>query len=131
VAAHDAKFGMPEVRVGIPSVIHAALLPRLIGWGRARWLVMTAENIDAPTALAWGLVDVVAPQGGLDQSVEHVIAMLLECGPQALRAQKALLRRWEELPLTESVNLSVGVFGKSFLTDEPTRLMQDFINRKR
>src|SRR5207244_10240514 len=48
VAAHDAKFGMPEVKVGIPSVIHAALLPRLIGWGRARWLVMTAENIDAP-----------------------------------------------------------------------------------
>jgi enoyl-CoA hydratase/carnithine racemase len=46
IAAHDAKFGMPEVKVGIPSVIHAALLPRLIGWGRARWLVMTAENID-------------------------------------------------------------------------------------
>ena len=36
IAAHDAHFGMPEVRVGIPSVIHAALLPRLIGWGRAR-----------------------------------------------------------------------------------------------
>ena len=64
IAAHDARFGMPEVRVGIPSVIHAALLPRLIGWGRARWLVMTAENIDAPTALAWGLVDVVAPEAG-------------------------------------------------------------------
>ncbi len=131
VAAHDAKFGMPEVRVGIPSVIHAALLPRLIGWGRARWLVMTAENIDAPTALAWGLVDVVAPQGGLDAAVERVIGMLLECGPEALRSQKALLRQWEELPLTESVNLSVGVFGKSFLTDEPTRLMQAFVDRKR
>jgi enoyl-CoA hydratase/carnithine racemase len=131
VAASDAKFGMPEVRVGIPSVIHAALLPRLIGWGRARWLMMTAENIDAPTALAWGLVDVVAPQGGLDASVEHVIKALLECGPEALRSQKALLRQWEELPLTESVNLSVGVFGKSFLTDEPTRLMQAFVNRKR
>src|SRR6201994_4702300 len=36
VAAHDAKFGMPEVRVGIPSVIHAALLPRLLGWARGR-----------------------------------------------------------------------------------------------
>jgi enoyl-CoA hydratase/carnithine racemase len=107
------------------------LLPRLIGWGRARWLVMTAENIDAPTALAWGLVDVVAPQGGLDAAVERVIGMLLECGPEALRSQKALLRQWEELPLTESVNLSVGVFGKSFLTDEPTRLMQAFVNRKR
>src|SRR5580700_7407408 len=131
VAAHDARFGMPEVRVGIPSVIHAALLPRLIGSGRARWLVMTADNIDAPTALAWGLVDVVAPPGGLDASVEYVVKMLLECGPEALRSQKALLRQWEELPLTEAVNVSIGLFGKSFLTDEPKRLMQGFIDRKR
>ncbi len=131
IAAHDAKFGMPEVRVGIPSVIHAALLPRLIGWGRARWLMMTAENIDAPTALSWGLVDVVAPPGGLDDAIEHTVRTLLECGPEALRAQKALLRQWEELPLTESVNLSIGLFGKSFLTDEPKRLMQGFIDRKR
>src|SRR6201991_1007098 len=131
IAAHNARFGMPEVKVGIPSVIHAALLPRLIGWGRARWLLMTAENIDAPTALAWGLIDVVAAEGGLDAAVEHTVKSLLECGPEALRSQKALLRAWEELPLTESVNLSVGVFGKSFLTDEPTRLMQAFVDRKR
>jgi enoyl-CoA hydratase len=131
VAAHDAHFGMPEVRVGIPSVIHAALLPRLIGWGRARWLVMTAENIDAPTALAWGLIDVVAAAGGLDAAVEKTVTMLLECGPEALRAQKALLRQWEELPLRESVDLSIPVFGQSFLTGEPQRLMQGFIDRKR
>jgi enoyl-CoA hydratase/carnithine racemase len=131
IAAHDARFGMPEVRVGIPSVIHAALLPRLIGWGRARWLVMTAENIDAPTALAWGLVDGVAAAGGLDAAVEKTVAALLECGPEALRAQKALLRQWEELPLKQSVDLSIGVFGQSFLTGEPQRLMQAFIDRKR
>jgi enoyl-CoA hydratase/carnithine racemase len=131
IASHDAKFGMPEVRVGIPSVIHAALLPRLIGWGRARWLLMTAENIDADTALAWGLIDVVAPQGGLDAAVEKTVAMLLECAPEALRAQKALLRQWEELPLKESVNLSIGVFGQAFLTGEPQRLMQAFVDRKR
>ena len=101
------------------------------GWGRARWLVLAAENIDAPTALAWGLVDVVAPQGGLDAAVEHTVKALLECGPEALRAQKALLRQWEELPLTESVNLSVGVFGKSFQSGEPQRMMQAFLDRKR
>jgi enoyl-CoA hydratase len=131
IAAVDARFGMPEVRIGLPSVIHAALLPRLIGWSRARWLVMTAENIDAPTALAWGLVDVVAPAGFLDAAVENTVAALLECGPEALRAQKALLRQWEELPLKESVDLSIGVFGKSFLTGEPQRLMQAFVDRKR
>ena len=131
VAAQDAKFGMPEVRVGIPSVIHAALLPRLIGWGRARFLVMTAAIIDAPTALDWGLVDVVAEAGRLDAEVEKVVAMLLDCGPEALRSQKALLKQWEELPLKESVDLSIGVFGRSFLTDEPHRMMQAFIDRKR
>jgi enoyl-CoA hydratase/carnithine racemase len=131
IAAHDAKFAMPEVKVGIPSVIHAALLPRLIGWGRARWLIMTAATIDAPTALNWGLVDAVAPEGGLDAEVAKVIEALLECGPEALRSQKALLKQWEELPLKESVNLSIGVFGQSFLTDEPRRLMQGFLDRKR
>jgi enoyl-CoA hydratase len=131
VAAHDAKFGMPEVRVGIPSVIHAALLPRLIGWGRTRWLLLTAETIDAPTALAWGLVEKVAPEGELDAAVEHTVASLLACGPEALRAQKALLRQWEELPLKQSVDVSIGAFGRAFLTDEPTRLMQEFVNRKR
>jgi enoyl-CoA hydratase len=42
-----------------------------------------------------------------------------------------LCRRWEELPLAESVNLSVSEFGKSFLTGEPQRMMQGFLNRKR
>jgi enoyl-CoA hydratase/carnithine racemase len=74
---------------------------------------------------------VVAPEAGLDAAVEHTTAALLECGPEALRSQKALLRQWEELPLKEAVDLSIGVFGKSFLTDEPKRLMQGFIDRKR
>src|SRR5207244_1013928 len=111
IAAQDAKFAMPEVKVGIPSVIHAALLPRLIGWGRARWLIMTAATIDAPTALSWGLVDVVAGEAGLDAAVEATLAAILECAPEAMRSQKALLKQWEELPLKESVDLSIGVFG--------------------
>ena len=131
VAAHDAKFAMPEVKVGIPSVIQAALLPRLIGWGRARWLIMTAATIDAPTALNWGLVDAVAAEGGLDAEVEKLVEALLECGPEALRSQKAMLRQWEELPLKESMDLSVGVFGEAYLTGEPQKLMAGFINRKR
>lgn len=131
VAAHNSKFAMPEVKVGIPSVIQAALLPRLIGWGRARWLIMTAATIDAPTALNWGLVDVVAPEGELDAAVEQTIEAILECGPEAMRSQKALLKQWEELPLKESVNLSIGVFGEAYLTGEPQRLMQQFIDRKR
>ena len=57
VAAEGTKFSMPEVRLGIPSVVEAALLPRLMGTGRAAWLVLTGEAIDARRALEWGLVE--------------------------------------------------------------------------
>jgi enoyl-CoA hydratase/carnithine racemase len=131
IASQNAKFAMPEVKVGIPSVIHAALLPRLIGWGRARWLILTAATVDAPTALNWGLVDQVVPEADLDSAIETVAKAIAECGPEAMRSQKALLRQWEELPLPESVNLSIGVFGKSFLTGEPQRHMQTFLDRRK
>jgi enoyl-CoA hydratase/carnithine racemase len=92
---------------------------------------MTAATIDAPTALNWGLVDVVAAEGALDAEVEKLVEALLESAPEALRSQKAMLRQWEELPLKESMDLSVGVFGQAYLTGEPQKLMGDFINRKR
>ena len=63
IAADNAIFGMPEVKVGVPSVVEAALLPRLIGWGRTSRLLLTAETIDAAKAEAWGLVEEVVPVG--------------------------------------------------------------------
>src|SRR5581483_1467293 len=61
LAADTAMFGMPEVRLGIPSVVEAALLPYLIGWGRTRRILMTGETFDADRALAWGFVEAVHP----------------------------------------------------------------------
>src|SRR6185369_1598827 len=65
VAADGTKFSMPEVKLGIPSVVEAALLPRLMGSGRAAWLVLTGEPIDARRALEWGLVEEVASDADL------------------------------------------------------------------
>ncbi len=131
IASDQAKFAMPEVKVGIPSVIHAAMMPRVMGTSRARWLVMTGATIDADTALQWSLVDAVTTPDKLDAEVEKLLAELLECGAEALAAQKVLIRKWEELPLKEAVDASVSIFGQSFLTDEPQQHMQKFINRPR
>ena len=131
IAAPEAKFAMPEVKVGIPSVIHAALLPRLIGAGRARWLVMTGATIDAGTALGWGLIDLVAEPGKLDLALEATVANLLECGHEALKAQKILCRQWEDLPLQDCVRNSVTIFGQAFLTGEPQEHMRTFLERKK
>ena len=89
VASSNAVFGMPEVKVGIPSVVEAALLPGLIGWGRTRELLLFGENIDAATALAWGLVEQVVAPAELDAAVEARLDALLSAGPQAVRLQKS------------------------------------------
>lgn len=131
IAADTAKFAMPEVKVGIPSVIHAALMPRLIGMARARWLILTGATIDAATARDWGLVDLVAPAAALDAAVEAALRPVVACGPAALRAQKELLRAWEELPLSQAIDASIPVFGRAFGTGEPQAHMQAFLERKR
>lgn len=131
VASSTAKFAMPEVKVGIPSVIHAALMPRLIGSARARWLVLTGATIDAATAWDWGLVDVVTEPENLDNAVSEALAPILECGPAAISRQKELMNGWDELPLSVSVEQSIAAFGKAFETGEPQKYMQQFIDRKR
>src|SRR5690606_40996864 len=70
VATHDSTFGMPEVHVGIPSVIEAALLPSLIGWGRTRELLYTGTAIDAAEAERIGLVERSVPAEQLDAALE-------------------------------------------------------------
>jgi enoyl-CoA hydratase len=106
VAAEGTKFSMPEVRLGIPSVVEAALLPRLMGSGRAAWLVLTGEAIDARRALEWGLIEEIGVGSNL-------LDRLLSNDPQALRMQKQLLQLWEEAPLATSIAASIERFAQS------------------
>ena len=126
IAATGATFGMPEVRLGIPSVVEAAMLPRLVGAGRARWLVMTGESIGAGEALVWGLVEKMAPLEHLDAEVNKAVDAILAGDPEAMRAQKRLCKLWEEAPLAESVRLSIDEFAKSYAEGEPNRLVATF-----
>jgi len=119
IAADNACFGMPEVRLGIPSVIEAALLPRLVGAGRARWLVFTGEPIDAAQALAWGLVERVVPAASLATAVDATLDAILAGDDAALRAQKRLAKLWEEAPLDVSVRASIEEFGRAYESDRP------------
>jgi enoyl-CoA hydratase len=109
IAAEDTRFSMPEVRLGIPSVVEAALLPRLMGSGRAAWLVLTGEAIDARRALEWGLIEEIGNHAELDILVQK----LLKGDREALRMQKQLLQLWDESPLAESVAHSIQLFAEA------------------
>jgi len=114
VAAEGTKFSMPEVKLGIPSVVEAALLPRLMGSGRAAWLVLTGEPIDARRALEWGLVEEVASDADLE--AQRLVQTLLAASPKALREQKRLLQLWDEAPLATSVAASIAAFSRTTIS---------------
>ena len=126
LAAAHAVFGMPEVRLGIPSVVEAAMLPRLVGTGRARWLVMTGESIDTERALSWGLIEEVFSAESFEKQFEQRIDALLAGDPEAMRAQKRLCALWEEAPLAESVRASIDEFARSYEQGEPNRRIAAF-----
>ncbi|MBS1218233.1 MAG: enoyl-CoA hydratase [Proteobacteria bacterium] len=130
VASDAAKFGMPEVRVGIPSGMEAALLPRLIGWGKAAELVYTGDIIDAHEAHRIGFLQAVTPAAELDARVERWLDSILRGGPRVMRLQKALLLDWERLPLAQAIEAGIRACVDARSTDEPRRMMEAFINRK-
>lgn len=127
VACDDAVFGMPEVRFGIPSVVEAALLPRLLGRGRAAWLLLTGGNIDARSALEWGLVERVVPAAALDAEIEALVTAIRALDPQAVREQKRLLAFWDERPLSEGIAESVESLAQSYRDGVPNRLIGDYL----
>jgi enoyl-CoA hydratase/carnithine racemase len=127
IAAKGTRFAMPEVKLGIPSVVEAALLPRLIGSGRAAWLVLTGETIDAERAYAWGLVEELTDE--LDQTVGRVVQSLVAADPRALQQQKALLQLWEEAPLARSIDASLARFAEAYAGGVPPALRRHTISR--
>ncbi len=131
VASRDSTFGMPEVRVGIPSVIEAALLPRMIGWGRASRLLLTGDMISAEEAGRWGLVEAVVEAERLEATVEAWLESIFRCGAQAVRLQKALLTEWENLALPAAIERGIRAFGEAYRGAEPRMMMEAFINRQR
>jgi enoyl-CoA hydratase/carnithine racemase len=131
IASDAATFGMQEVKIGIPSVIEAALFPPLIGWGRTREMLYLGETFTAADALAWHLVEHVVPAASLDQAVENWIGKLLTSAPRAVRLQKRLIRQWEDLPLSAAVAAGIDAFAAAYDTDEPTTTMRAFLSAKR
>jgi len=131
IASDRSVFAMPEVRLGIPSVVEAVLLPRLIGWGRTRLLLLTGRSIDAATALAWGLVEELASAAGLDAAVTRCTDEILACGPLAVRLQKRLIDSWMDRPMDAAIAESIDAFASACAGPERDTLMRAHLESRR
>ena len=130
-AAAEARFGMPEVHMGLPSVIEAALLPGLIGWGKTRAMLLTGELSTAAQALAMGLVEKVVPQDGLEAAVDGWLVAICRATPLAIRSQKALMNRWERVSVEEGVMAGIDALAEAYKTGEPQAAIRAFFDAKR
>jgi len=131
VGIDSARFGMPEVKFGIPSGMEACLLPGLIGWGKTRELVFTGEMIDAQEAHRCGFLDRLVAPVDIDTAVDKWVSAILAAGPRAIRIQKRLVSDWERMPVADAVRQGIAAVVEARRTDEPKRLMEAFVNRKR
>jgi enoyl-CoA hydratase/carnithine racemase len=125
VAAPGALLAMPEVALGIPSVIDAALIERHVGAGRARELILTAEPVAAEEALAWGLVNRVVPADRLLDACRDLLGAVAGHDAAAIGRQKQLFVEWDNLPLDEAIERSKEALTASFAGGVPQRLAQE------
>ena len=130
IATEDAVLGLPEVRVGIPSVIEASLLPPTIGLGRARRLLLTGETVDAQEALAMGLVDQVVPAGSLMEVAHETANKFLGMSRDVLASQKNIVAKWLELGEEESAEFTIKEFARIFTTPVPHEGMSAFLEKR-
>ncbi len=130
LAADAARFGMPEVHMGIPSVIEAALLPGLIGWGRTREMLLTGVLYSAREAMEIGFVQKVAPLAVIDEAMEPWLEGIMRATPQAVRAQKALMARWERSSLDEGIYAGIDALSDAYKSGEPQAAIRAFFAAK-
>ena len=131
IASDRARFGMPEVRVGIPSVIEAACLPRLIGLGRAAEMVYTGERIDAQEAWRIGLINQVVLHSQLKEATRRLAEKVLLNGPTATVLQKKLVAQWMELNLSDAVEAGIRAFREAYKGGEPEEGMKAFLEKRK
>ncbi len=112
VASEQAKFGQPEVKLGIaPGYGGTVRLARLVGKGRALELLLTGAMIDAQEAYRIGLVNRVVPADRLLTESEQLVRAILENGPLALRACLEAVDAGLDLRIDDALLLEANLFG--------------------
>jgi E-phenylitaconyl-CoA hydratase len=103
IAARDAQFGMPEVRLGVPTIVGAIRLPRLVSWQHAMELLLTGERIGAGRAKEIGLAGWVVPHDELLDEARRLADRLVAAAPLAQRAVKEVAVRTSTMPMLEAI----------------------------
>jgi enoyl-CoA hydratase len=130
IASAGSRFGMPEVRVGIPSVIDAWWLALHCGLGNAAALVYEGEMIDASEAHRIGLVNRIAPGATLDEQAVAWAQRIARSSPPGLALQKRVLRDWTEEPYLKAAGRSIDRLAEAFASPRTAEAMRAMLEKR-
>lgn len=131
VASDKAKFGQPEVKLGItPGYGGTQRLPRLVGKGRALELLLTGDMIDAAEAYRIGLVNRVVAADALIDTARAMLATMLAQGPLAIAACIEAVDRGLDMGLDDAIALEAAYFGLLSATSDSTEGMRAFLEKR-
>jgi enoyl-CoA hydratase len=131
IASNKAKFGQPEINLGIfPGGGGTQRLPRLVGMGMAKKMVLTGEMISAEEAYRIGLVEeIVEPEKLMDRAKE-IAAKIAGKSAIAVKLAKKALNASMNTPLREGLRYEVSLFSILFASEEAKRLMKEFLEKR-
>lgn len=118
IAADDARFGMPEVRLGVPTIVGAMRLPRRVGMQAALEVLLTGDPIDAARAREIGLAGWVVPRADLLAEARRLADRLCQGAPLAVRAVKEMAYRGQVLPWVDAVRMGEAIRKVVLATDD-------------
>lgn len=128
VATQRAKLGFPEIGLGlIPGGGGTQRLPRLVGEGQAKRLILTGAPVDADEAADLGLVDLVATDEGLDETVDDLVGKMAGHSPVALQFAKEAVSASARLPQDEGIAYEGQLFVQLFATDDKDEGIDAFL----
>ncbi len=131
VAAETAKFGFPETGLGImPAAGGTQRLPRLIGWGKAKELILTGEIVDARTAERLGMVNQVVPAADLPSAARALARKVLSRGPLATRLAKLSLNMAARTGLDTGLQIERLAQAVLFETQDKVEGMTAFLEKR-
>jgi enoyl-CoA hydratase/carnithine racemase len=130
VAAEDARFGTPGVKIGLFCSTPMVPLTRAIGRKRALEMLLTGDLVGAPTALDWGLVNRVVPAGELDAAVDELVERIARSSPLTVEIGKEAFYSQVELDEHRAYDLTKSVMVKNALAGDAQEGMSAFLEKR-
>jgi enoyl-CoA hydratase len=131
IAADDARFGTPEVDVGLFPFMAAAPLSRLIGRRAALDLLFTARKIDAAEAVRIGLINRAVPRAELSAACEELLATLAAKSPAALRLGRRAFYSSQDLPYEQQLEAMCAQLSINALAEDAAEGISAFLEKRK